>query len=101
MEYLKVFWNHIFEDEPVLFYFEITEKRYETRRVEIFLDGSNGYASDKISSGKTEISYVKFDSVRVISESSECDAEYISQEEFEKLWNKSIHYHIHRNPQIV
>jgi hypothetical protein len=40
MNYIKVKWNHALPDEPVWFYSELDAERWETRKVEIFADGS-------------------------------------------------------------
>jgi len=43
MEYLKVSWLH-HEDEPVYLYSEIDPQRFESRKIEIYPDGSFGIA---------------------------------------------------------
>jgi hypothetical protein len=38
MTYIKVLWIHKNKDEPIELYSELDEDRYETKKVEIFID---------------------------------------------------------------
>ena len=55
MIYLKVHWDHDSEIRPVAFYCEMEDDRMEVRKVELFADGSFGYANERRSSGKTTL----------------------------------------------
>ena len=45
MTYFKGKWKHSFEEEPVWFYSELDEERWEVRKVEIHGDGRKNFAS--------------------------------------------------------
>lgn len=53
MKYICVEWVHDFSDQPVKIYSEIDDERYETRKVELFKDGTYGYAYENIEIGET------------------------------------------------
>jgi hypothetical protein len=42
--YLECEWIHDFPDDPVLLYSELDRERWETRKVDLFRDGSKGWA---------------------------------------------------------
>ncbi len=44
MKYIRVKWNHLFSDEPVLLFSELDDARWEVRKIEVFRDGHQGYA---------------------------------------------------------
>jgi len=44
MTYLKCSWNHSFPDAPITLYSELDDQRWELRKVEVFRDGTMGYA---------------------------------------------------------
>ena len=46
MKYIKVHWIHDFADEPEMLYSEIDSHDNEVRKVEVFKDGSMGYAKE-------------------------------------------------------
>lgn len=48
MEYIKVRWIHDHEDEPILLYSELDHDRFELRKVEVYEDGSAGWASSEV-----------------------------------------------------
>jgi len=48
--YIYSKWHDSPEDSPVEFYSELDDDRFETRKVEVFKDGSLGFASEKASS---------------------------------------------------
>ncbi len=88
MKYLKVLWNHNFEDEPVVLYSELSENRWEIRKIEIFPNGSSGYAYDNNAYGTTHLSEKPLPSVQDIASDPQFNPYEISKGEFEKVWNK-------------
>ena len=44
MRYISVEWLHKFENEPVRLLSELDDEGFEIRKVEIFSDGSMGFA---------------------------------------------------------
>ena len=53
MSYIKVRWVHEDPRSPVWLISELDGERWETRKVEIFADGSKGYASRNEEMGGT------------------------------------------------
>lgn len=53
MKYIKIQWLHNTKMDPTLLLSELDDDRYEIRKIEVFLDGRIGFASDMESSGGT------------------------------------------------
>lgn len=92
MEYLKVSWLHHFEDEPVYLYSEIDPQRFESRKIEIYPDGSFGIACSHFHFGGTALSNQVMPDLEDISEDRQFIPELISQAEFELIWNKYFYF---------
>lgn len=86
MIYLKVHWDHDSEIRPVAFYCEMEDDRVEVRKVELFADGSFGYANEKRSSGKTTLGALPMLTVAELAASPNCEAHEITRDEFEEIW---------------
>lgn len=86
MIYLKVHWDHDSEIRPVAFYCEMEDDRMEVRKVELFADGSFGYANEKRSSGKTTLGALPMPTVAELNASRNCEARKITRDEFEEIW---------------
>ena len=56
MVYIKVRWKHDDPNDPILLYSEMDDERWEVRKVEVFTDGSFGYADRATSRGTTFLS---------------------------------------------
>jgi hypothetical protein len=56
MKYLLVQWIHSFPDEPVTLYSELDDDRWERRKIEVFRDGSVGFADSRRQSRTTKLS---------------------------------------------
>ena len=65
-------------------------QRYEVRKVELFIDGSFGYASKEHSKGKTEISDLTFPMLQDLSIDGELQPVEIDKKEFEIIWRKAV-----------
>lgn len=90
MKYIKVHWIHNFEDEPFAIYGEVSEAMEELRKIEIFLDGSFGYASINGAEHKSFLSEVQWSTKEDIEQDPQFQVSYISKEEFEEMWIKAI-----------
>jgi hypothetical protein len=53
MIYIKVRWKHDDPNNPILLYGEMDDERWEVRKVEVFPNGSFGYADRATSRGTT------------------------------------------------
>jgi hypothetical protein len=87
MSFIRVRWLHTHANEPIWLISELDANRWETRKVEIFPDGSKGYASRHESVGGTILGELREPSLREISSDPQFLPEEISEEEFEAIWN--------------
>lgn len=86
MKYIMVEWIHDCIDEPVLLYSEIDEERNELRKIEIYRNGTIGYANEMTEVGNTRLSKVALPSLEEIALDEEFVPIEITKEEFEKVW---------------
>lgn len=86
MIYLKVLWSHDSENQPVAFYSEMGDDRMEIRKVELFADGSFGYANAKRSSGRTMLGALPMPTLEELAAGPHYEAEEITRDEFEDIW---------------
>jgi hypothetical protein len=86
MRYLDVQWIHTDPDDPIELVSELDDDAYETRKVEIFRDGSMGFASEKESFGSTQLGDQPVPSLEEIAADPQFKPRWISKEEFEALW---------------
>lgn len=92
MEYMKCEWLHDEADYPILFYSEMSDERYEVRKIEFYRDGRYGYAYEDVEVRGAGLSEVP---VPTITEIAEDELEHfvpvaISKEEFEKVWKEKV-----------
>jgi hypothetical protein len=92
MEYLKVSWQHQFDDEPLILYSEINTRRFENRKIEIYPDGSFGLATSDFHFGGTELSAEVMPLLEEICEEKTFVPEVITREEFEKIWDRYVNF---------
>ncbi|OTQ70169.1 MULTISPECIES: hypothetical protein [unclassified Gilliamella] len=90
MTYIKVHWIHKNKDEPIELYSELDEDRYETKKVEIFIDDTAGYAEENQSYGETLLGKCPIPSLEDINSNPEFKAKSITKEEFFAIWNKYV-----------
>ncbi|MDG4831586.1 hypothetical protein O7627_20100 [Solwaraspora sp. WMMD1047] len=87
MRYVKVEWEHDFPDDPVLYFSEIGEDDYEIRKVQLYRDGRTEWANGNHETATVGLAEIPFPSVEEISSQSDCRAELITSEEFERAWS--------------
>jgi len=90
MEYIKVEWIHIFEDEPNEIYSEIDEMRNEIREIELFKNGKIGYATESVEFGGSGLSECPLPEIEEIAQDSQFKPIRISGEEFEAVWYEKV-----------
>lgn len=88
MKYLKVHWVHDFDDEPEMLYSEIDSHDNEVRKVEVFKDGSMGYAREGLSH-RSKLAECEMPSIAEIAEDEQFKPEAIDSTEFDDIWEKS------------
>jgi len=86
MRYLKVLWIHDEPTEPVEMYVETDSDGWETRKVEVFRDGTLGFASAAESSNTTVLGEQPVPSIEEIAEDPQFRPVGITKDEFEHVW---------------
>jgi hypothetical protein len=86
MTYIRVRWLHDCPDEPIWLFSELDDLRCEVRKVEVFADGSQGFASSLESVGSTQLGEAPVPPLSEIAAEPEFEPEEISKEEFEAVW---------------
>jgi hypothetical protein len=85
--YLACEWVHDLPDEPVLLYSELDLERLETRKVEVFRDGSIGwaYADHEVRSALGE---VPVPPMSAIAADPQFRPREISADDFDAIWQR-------------
>lgn len=90
MNHILLEWFHTFQDEPCLIYSEIDDQRYEVRKIEIYKNGTIARYDEQMTDSLFRLADVRFpENLDEINQYQEFCAKYISQEEFEKIWNST------------
>jgi hypothetical protein len=90
MRYLKVLWLQDHPGEPIELYSELDDGGWERRKVEVFRDGSIGFASASESGGTTTISERPLPSIEEIAADPQFRPSAISKAEFERVWERRL-----------
>ena len=90
MKYIKVHWIHENTIDPIFLLSEISDLRYEVRKIEIFRDGHFGFADENNASEGTMLGIEPIPSVEDISLDPQFSASEISKSDFEKYWQAII-----------
>jgi hypothetical protein len=86
MKYIKVKWIHNYENEPIWLYSELDDNSWETRKVEIFPDGTAGFASQNECVGTTRLAITPLPSLMEIALDPQFYPVIISHQDFEDVW---------------
>lgn len=87
--YIYSKWLNNPNDVPHEFYSELDGFRNEVRKIEIFHDGSIGYASQSISTHGTMLGIEPVPSLSEIQSQWEFDTKEITREAFEDKWKEA------------
>jgi hypothetical protein len=88
--YSRCEWFHDFEDESCCIYSELDDERYETRKIEVFKDGTTTRAStEDLWSDPMALADQPAPSLEKGSAYTEFHMEEIGAAEFEDLWKSS------------
>jgi hypothetical protein len=83
-------WFHDFADEPCCIYSELDDERYETRKIEVFKDGTTTRAStEDLKRDPMALADQPIPSVEEVRAYLEFHMEEISAAEFEDLWKSA------------
>jgi hypothetical protein len=88
MTYILVNWKHHDPNEPVLLYSELDESRFEVRKVEIFPDGTCGYADADGGTRGTGLGLVATPELDEITRDPQFEAVVITKDEFDAVWSR-------------
>jgi hypothetical protein len=83
-------WIHDSQTDPVELYCETNDQRWETRKVEVFRDGSIGFASATESSEGTILGESPIPPIEEIAADPEFKPQLITKEEFETVWSRRL-----------
>ena len=86
MQYLRVQWSHSHPNDPVEIWSELDDEGWETRKVEIFPDGTLGYASETESAHATTLGEAPIPSLAEIAADPQFKPTQVSKKEFESIW---------------
>jgi hypothetical protein len=90
MNYIRVQWLHETPEAPVLAVSELDDHRWERRKVEVFADGSKGYAMKGEERGGTRLGLVPLPPFDEIAADPQFLPEEITEEEFEAVWRARL-----------
>jgi hypothetical protein len=93
VKYIHVKWVHSFPDEPIHLYCELDTDRLVTRKVELWADGSKGFAGRDEQSGSTQLSVEPVPMLDEIASDPQFEPAVITQEEFESVWQSRNYPH--------
>lgn len=86
MRYLYIKWTHKNPRDPVHLYSEIDGDSYECRRLEIYADGSKGFADASEQTGATVLASMPVPSLAEIAAQPGFEPKEIAAEEFQRQW---------------
>jgi hypothetical protein len=86
VHYIRVEWRHDNPDYPVWLISELDDDRWETRKVEIFANGSKGYAEKGEEGGGTFLGLSPVPPSQEIAADPQFVVAEITKEEFEAIW---------------
>ncbi len=82
-------WLHDLNDEPVRFYHELDDDRWEVRKVELYRDGRMQFADSTHKCGSTGLGLAEHPPMKEIAADPEFRYQEISHAEFEAIWRKA------------
>jgi hypothetical protein len=91
MQYSRLQWNHSSPSEPREILSEYDEDGWEHRKIEVFPDGSVGYAGGSESCGGSKLSLIPRPPDEDVVAEPEFRVIDLTQEEFELAWDNARH----------
>ena len=89
LRYIAIEWHHDRPHEPILLLSEVDATGWEQRKIEIFPDGTKGYADANGHSINTRLGEAPVPPVAEIAKNREFSPRTISHEEFERAWTEA------------
>ena len=88
--YVRIGWRHQAADEPVVLYSELDGQRREVRRVEVFRDGSMGYACAAFERGGSRLGKMAMPTLAELAGDPTFDPAEVTAHEFETMWARAV-----------
>jgi len=88
-EWLRIEWKHDHPDEPVTLYVELDANRWETRKVDVYVDGRMDFADSERRTGTTWLAEKLCPSVEEIESDPVFQVAVVPREEFERVFGKA------------
>lgn len=92
MKYIKVKWKHNNPVDPVWLYSELDDACWELRKVEVFADGSCGFAGEGSEVGGSALGLEPIPPLSEIAADAQFVPAEIEAEEFEQIWKQRLHH---------
>jgi hypothetical protein len=89
MHYSRLIWSHTSPTEPVTILSEYDPNGWECRKVEIFADGTLGYASENESAGGSQLARIPCPPDTEVIQEPEFRVSGLSKAEFEAAWEQA------------
>lgn len=87
--FIKALWHHDNQEYPIELYSELGEDGFEVRKVEVYANGTYGFAHSQSHSPNTHLGEKPVPSVAEINKDSQFHAIEIAQSEFDVIWVKA------------
>jgi hypothetical protein len=88
MQYIHVIWHHDFPDDPIGYYSEVGEDRWEVRRVQEYRDGRLEWADETHETDTTGLGEIEINLDEIRSQ-AEFELEIIDKATFEEMWDRA------------
>lgn len=88
--YILVKWKHKLQEEPVELYSELSDDGMERRKVEVFADGSRGFADETRAFGTTILGELPVPALEDIAQDPQFEPHEIDKQQFEREWKKAV-----------
>lgn len=86
--YLKVDWLHDDANDPVSIFSELDSQGWELRKVELFRDGTSGFASAAEAVGGTMLAVEQVPAISEINSDPQFNASWITASDFAIVWQQ-------------
>ncbi|MEU3724330.1 hypothetical protein [Streptomyces sp. NPDC031705] len=89
MEYWHVRWLHDDPDDPIVFYSEIGDDGYESRKVQIYRDGRRIRADEQHEGADIALGEVPVGNISDVDAQPEFEAVLVARALFESVWESA------------
>jgi len=94
MIYELIEWFHQNPEAPVLILHELDAMRMETKKIEIYRDGTMDFADNKLETGSTFLGEIAVPTLAEINRDEEFSGVEISKNSFDAFWGHILNDHL-------